>query len=118
MIVSKNVDKFKQLVNSRYLMEDLGPLKHLLGMKIKRTGSAICVSQDLYVKKILSSYGMQESRTVATPLVPNTRLKKALPTEHEEFFKMGINYHCAIGLLNYLAVSTRPNISFAMSKLS
>jgi hypothetical protein len=35
-----------------------------------------------------------------------------------EFQALGINYRRAIGLLNYLAVSTRPDISFAMSKLS
>jgi hypothetical protein len=118
VIVSKDVACFKKLVTVKYLMEDLGPIKHLLGMKIEKTVLEICFSQDIYVKKILPLYRMQEVRTVVTPLVPNTRLETATQVEHKEFLKLGINYCQAVGLLNYLAVSTRPDISFAMSQLS
>lgn len=118
VIISKDVQRFKNLINSRYLMEDLGPLKHLLGMKIDRHASSINLSQGLYVDKILSSYGMNNCRTVCTPLVPNTRLVPATAEEEREFASLNINYRRAIGLLNYLSVSTRPDISFAMSQLS
>jgi hypothetical protein len=118
VIVSKDVARFKELINDRYLMEDLGPLKHLLGMKIEHTGSSLRLSQDVYIQKILSNYGMQQARTVNTPMVPNTRLVEATSQEREEFLKMGINYRRAVGLLNYLAVSTRPDIAFTMLQLS
>jgi hypothetical protein len=118
VIVSKDVNRFKKLISEKYLMEDLGPLRHLLGMKIARVGNSIRLSQDNYTNKILSTYGMKNCRTVTTPLVPNTRLVPATPQEQAEFNSLGINYRRAIGLLNYLAVSTRPDISFAMSQLS
>ncbi|KAI7932968.1 hypothetical protein MJO28_017896 [Puccinia striiformis f. sp. tritici] len=118
VIVSSDVDRFKKLISERYLMDDLGPMKHLLGMKIEASSSCIRLSQDLYTKKILASYGFEECRTVLTPLVPNTRLLPASPQEQQQFLKLNINYRRAIGLLNYLAVSTRPDISFAMSQLS
>jgi hypothetical protein len=118
VIVSKDVNRFKRLINAKYLMEDLGPLKHLLGMKIDTVGRSLHLSQPVYLQKILASYNMVEARTVETPLVPNTRLLPATPADREDFLKLGINYRRAIGLLNYLAVSTRPDISFAMSQLS
>jgi hypothetical protein len=119
VIVSKDVDRFKKLVMAKYLMEDLGPLKHLLGMRIEKSGSSIRLLQDNYVNKILVSYGMQDAWTVPTPcMVPNTRLLPATDNEHQAFLQLGVNFCRAIGLLNYLVVLTRPEISFAMSQLS
>jgi hypothetical protein len=77
-----------------------------LSMKIELKDNLMTVSQDLYIQKILSTYGMQNARTVSTPMVPNTRLVSATEHERQEFLKLGVNYCRAIGLLNYLAVST------------
>jgi hypothetical protein len=118
VIISKDVHRFKNLVSAKYLMEDLGPLRHLLGMKIERVGLAIRVLQSAYTNKILDSYGMKQARTASTPLVPNTRLRPASEKERSNFLRLDINYRRAMGLLNYLSVSTRPDIAFAMSQLS
>jgi hypothetical protein len=118
VIVSRDVHRFKELVSSQYLMEDLGLLKHLIGMKIKCIGNAIWLSQDVYVNEILATYGMLDVRTAETLSVPNTRLVPATNQERADFLKMGINYRRAVGLLNHLAVSTCPEILFAMSQLS
>jgi hypothetical protein len=45
VIVSKDISRFKKLIASQYLMDDLGPLKHLLGMKIGTSDSSIHLSQ-------------------------------------------------------------------------
>jgi hypothetical protein len=118
VIVSKDVDRFKKLILSRYLMEDLGPMRHLLGMKIDISGSSLRLSQDVYTKKILAQYGLSDCKSVLTPMIPNTCLVKATPEEITKFKLLGINYQQAIGLLNYLAVSTRPGILFTMLQLS
>jgi hypothetical protein len=117
VIVSKDVDRFKKLVSANYLMEDLGPLRHLLGMKIEVVGSALHISQGVYAEKVLASYGMDQARTASTPFVPNTRLLPATEKQMDNFQSKGINYRRLIGLLNYLSVSTRPDLSFAMSQL-
>jgi hypothetical protein len=117
VIVSKDVHQFKKLVSAKYLMEDLGPLCHLLGMKIEKVGSAIWLSQLVYTNKILDSYGMGQAHTASTPLVPNTRLLPASEVEQFNFLWLEVNYRRAIGLLHYLSVSTQPDIAFAMSQL-
>jgi hypothetical protein len=118
VIVSKDVDCFKRLINAWYLMEDLGPLRHLLGMRIDFSGKSINLLQPVYLQKILFSYNMLNVRTVDTSLVTNTWLLLASSDDCADFIKLGVNYRWAIGLLNYLAVSTRPDILFAMSQLS
>jgi hypothetical protein len=118
VIVSKDVDRFKKLILSQYLMEDLGPMRHLLGMKIDTSGSSLRLFQDVYTKKILAQFGLSDCKSILTPMVPNTCLVKATPEEITKFKLLGINYQQAIGLLNYLAVSTWPDISFMMSQLS
>jgi hypothetical protein len=91
VILSKYVKMFKQLVNAQYLMEDLGPLKHLLRMKIEVVGSSFCVTQDVYLDKILSTYGMRKTHTLETLFVPNTQLLPAMIKERDEFKLVGIH---------------------------
>jgi hypothetical protein len=90
-------------------MDDLGPLRKLLGMKIGTSNSSIHLSQDVYTAKILEKYGMAACKPVLTPMVPNTCLRPATQADMDNFHTLGINYCQAIGLLNYLAVSTQPD---------
>ncbi|PLW27210.1 hypothetical protein PCANC_27726 [Puccinia coronata f. sp. avenae] len=114
----KDVDQFKNIVLAKYLMEDLGPLRHLLGMKIEHVGKTLHISQGVYAEKVLALYGMDQACMASTPFVPNKRLLPASQKQKDDFQAKGINYRQLVGLLSYLAVSTRPNISFAMSQLS
>jgi hypothetical protein len=51
-------------------------------------------------------------------MLANTRLIKPTDAEHQSFLQLKVNYREALGLLNYLSVSTCPNISFTVSQLS
>jgi hypothetical protein len=52
------------------------------------------------------------------PLTPNLQLKEASDKDHALFKRENINYCSAIGLMNYIAFHTRPDISFAVSSLA
>ncbi|PLW50271.1 hypothetical protein PCASD_01706 [Puccinia coronata f. sp. avenae] len=119
IIISHDVDRFKQLISKRFTMEDLGEAKHLLGITLTRQDShRMYLSQETYTTSILSDYNLEECRTASTPMVANTRLVRATDEEHQEFLQLNVNYRRLIGLLNYLSVSTRPDISFTVSQLS
>ncbi|POW22754.1 hypothetical protein PSHT_00941 [Puccinia striiformis] len=117
-IVSDDVGRFKKLVSERFLMDDLGPARSLLGIKIDRFDTYVKLSQEKYVDGILAEYNMTTNRSVDTPMVPNTRLVASTEHERVEFRRLGINYRRAIGSINYLSVSTRPDIAFTVSQLS
>ncbi|KAI7945472.1 hypothetical protein MJO29_011860 [Puccinia striiformis f. sp. tritici] len=91
-IISHDVDRFKKLVNNRFLMDDLGPANSLLGMKITRFKDHLTLSQERHIDEILREYNLQHCRSVPTPMVPNTRLVEATPSEVEEFLSLGISY--------------------------
>ncbi|KAI7959985.1 hypothetical protein MJO29_005053 [Puccinia striiformis f. sp. tritici] len=118
VIIGNDVNRFKKLIKARFLMDDLGPASSLLGMKIPRFKSHITLSQEKHIDKILTEYKFVNCRPVSTPMVPNTRLVAATPAERDHFDALNINYRRAIGSINYVAVATRPDISFAVSQLS
>jgi hypothetical protein len=109
------VEKLKTKFMARWDCRDLGAAEVFLGMRICCHGKRICIDQCDYLKKLLEHCGMQDARPAATPLlagympVPNTG---PLNPELRARFQM------VIGLLLYLMLGTRPDIDFAMTKLS
>ncbi|KNZ63827.1 uncharacterized protein VP01_1097g2 [Puccinia sorghi] len=67
------------------MMEDLGQASSLLGMKLTHLPGVIRMSQQHYAEKLLSTYRLINGKTVATPMVPGTRLKKASYTDCQAF---------------------------------
>jgi hypothetical protein len=119
VIISPDVDRFKKLISSKFRMEDLGEAQHLLGIKLDRFApDRMFLSQKSYTAQILADYGMSDCRITSTPMVQNTRLVPASPADIEQFRRAGHDYRRALGLLNYLSVSTQPDISFTVSQLS
>lgn len=57
---------------------------------------------------------MQDCKPVATPLPVNLKLEKADKCLEDSVY----NYRELLGSLRYLAVCTRPDISYACSQLS
>ena len=92
-----------------------------LGMKIERTLSEIKIRQEKYIEKILETFKMNDCRTIGTPLEENCKLsKKDCPQKgSEEQLRMSkTNFRSWIGCLNYLALSSRPDICFAANARS
>ena len=118
IIISHDVSRFKKMISARFRMEDLGEAHHILGIKLTRTSKTkILLNQEIYTQSILNNYNMNYCRTTSTPMVANSRLVKCSEEDHQAFIQLKINYREALGLLNYLSVSTRPDISFTVSQL-
>ena len=111
------VERFKSQLKQRFNMKDLGPLTSCLGMEIKQdpTNGTITVSQSKYIGEILRRFGMSDkmSRSSPVPMEPGLKLfacKDAATSNYP--------YREVVGSLMYLMTSTRPDISFAVGKLS
>lgn len=109
--------KTKQLIAAEFEVVDGGELSHFLGMEFKREGDlgAIDISQKQYILDVLGKYGMQDCKEVSTPLEPGFQVN----CNDEKCRKVDkTNYQSAIGILMYLALSTRPDILLSVTKLA
>ena len=109
-------------LSKRFEMKDLGQAKVCLGLEISRVRSekAVFLSQSKYSISILERFGMQDSRPVPTPMVPNSSKSNPLDSADPETDAAAKDepYRQAIGSLMYLMLGTRPDLAYAVGKLS
>ena len=97
-------------------MKDLGPVHYCLGIEFKQdTNGTIKMTQRKYVEDTLIRFGMKDYKPINTPLDGNQKMK--LPKADVELSEI-YPYQNLIGCLMYFAVSTRPDIAYAVSALS
>lgn len=85
-----------------------------LGLEISRLNDgSIHLHQTAYAKKVLERFKMTESNGATTPADPNQILDNFKNSE-----KANYPYREAVGSLMYLAIATRPDISFAVGAVS
>eukprot|EP00952_Eustigmatos_sp_NYUAD-ZCMA_P013640 53927-Eustigmatos_ZCMA.PRE.1 len=109
------VDRFKLAIADRFKMKDLGPLKWLLGMEIRRDRSkrTLEISQTAYIDQLLTCFGMANCKPVATP---SDGVLTRLEDDEEGGFDP--EYQSLVGGLQYAAMVTRPDISFDVQSCS
>jgi hypothetical protein len=117
-IFSKNPKEFKEEVRSRFKIKDLGESSLLLGMNVIQESNSITLTQSHYINTQLERFCCQHLYPASTPLKPNSHLVKASRVERKTHLESGNNFRSLIGALNYLSVTTRPDITFAVSSLS
>ena len=107
-------DEIKALLKSRFRMKDLGELTYFLGIEFSRAqdGMAIKLTQAHYTKKILTKYGMIDSRSRATPCEAKPEIFNGDPQP------LDVKYREVVGSLIYLMTCTRPDISWTVTRLS
>lgn len=88
--------------------------KCFLGFEIEhRTDGSIRIHQAAYAKRFIDRFHMTDCKTISTPMDPNQNLGDFKAEEKVDF-----PYREAVGSLMYLAVATRPDISFAVGCVS
>ncbi|KAL5559734.1 hypothetical protein UlMin_035945 [Ulmus minor] len=107
------VQKLKSNLDAKFKLKDLGPLRFFLGLKIARIERGISISQRPYALQILEDTGFLGCKPAATPMEVNVKLSQ---DDGEELSDLAL-YRRLIGKLLYLTI-TRPNLSYAMNKLS
>jgi Reverse transcriptase (RNA-dependent DNA polymerase) len=117
-------ERFRDFLSSKWDISALGPANFALGIAISRDLSkrTISLSQTALIDRVLEKFGMMDANPVETPMVPGIQLRrpdKSIPlsqTEAEWFARTP--YRSLVGSLMYLAVGTRPDIAYAVGRLS
>jgi hypothetical protein len=124
----------KAILMAKYKMKDLGHANLELGMRVTRDRKArtLKLGQEVYINKLLESCHMADCRPAQTPEEPGIK-HSAHPHRQQESSSarsdadehdldlgdmLRIRYGSAVGSLLYAALSTRPDISHAVSVLA
>jgi transposase InsO family protein len=114
--------KFKKALNEMYEMTDNGPITSFLGMEIERNRKLknLNLTQKRYVADALTKFNMNDCNPVSTPMDSNSTISKddSPKTQSDHDFMKDKPYRSIIGVLLYAAISTRPDIQYAVSYLS
>ena len=103
----------KAMLSTRFDMKDMGLADVILRVKILRTSDGLVPSQSHYVDKILDKFSNDDSGVARTPIDVNLHMSKNRGESVSQ-----LEYSRVIGSLMYLMSCTRPDIAYAVSKLS
>ena len=115
------IRRVKDDLAAHFKLHDQGPAKSILGIKIERDRSArtISLSQPGYIQSILEDFNMADSNPAPTPMEESPKLSKTMcaDTPERKAEMANVPYRELVGKLLYLAVATRPDISYAVGVL-
>lgn len=112
------IDEIKDDLRKSFKIKELGEVQRILGMQITRVRSkrTVYIDQTAYIEKFLHEYAMEQDKVKPT----------AIPMTNESFRKTTIDdepgdisgYAKRVGSMMFAMVYTRPDIGYALSKLS
>ena len=94
-------------------MKDLGEVDTFLGIKVRKHSGGYSLNQTHYIEKILNKFNHLGFTEVNTPFDSSVKLCK-----NEGRAVAQLEYASAIGSLMYAMRCTRPDITFAVGKMS
>ena len=111
------VHELKAKFMKRWECRDLGDVTEFLRMRITQEGSQVHLDQSTYLETVLQRCGMQDCKSAVTPL-PAGYMPEAVAQDTAIDPELRSRYQTVIGSLLYLMLGTRPDISFAVTKLA
>lgn len=113
----KLLKSLKDYLNKTFRMKDVGPAQHCLGVRVVQRNNEIELDQEVYIKDMLTRFGMEDCKKIGTPRDINQKLSEIEVTDDNNLVGK-VPYQEAVGSLLYLAQATRPDISFAVNDVS
>src|SRR5450755_1179102 len=114
----ERIQEMEAALAKEFVMTNLGESNYYLGMNViyDRTKGICHLHQTKYINQIVARSGLGLLKSVKTPMQAGQKLTKA---KDQIASKEDILRYCSlVGSINYLAVMTRPDISYAVSHLS
>ncbi|GKA25484.1 zinc finger, CCHC-type containing protein [Tanacetum coccineum] len=107
------VDLIEEFLSSKFSMKDMGQADVILGIRIKHESNWIAISQSHYIKKVLKKFNYFDCTLVSTHIDISEKL---MPNNRQAISQL--EYSRVIGCMMYVMTCTRPDIAFAVGKLS
>ena len=112
------LNELKQNLSATFDVKLFGELRSFIGWNICRTPRGVKVDQRGYARSLLKRFGLDEANAVLSPLPEHADVLGAGPDDDMLTPKAHAEYRSAIGGLLYLAVSTRPDLSYSVTVLA
>jgi len=115
----KAISKLKAQLNKEFKLKHLGAISFYLGMEISRNrdNRIMTITQKGYIAQMLKQLRMEDYHTVKSTIDKNMKLEQP-PPEYVANEKLKNDFVSIIGALNWVAGISRPDISFAVYRLS
>ena len=107
------INKVKEYLSSIFKMKDLGEVDTFLGIKVRKHSGGYSLNQAHYIENILNKFNHLGFKEINTPFDSCVKL-----CENNGRAVAQLEYASAIGSLMYAMRCTRPDIAFAVSKMS
>jgi hypothetical protein len=107
------MSEFKSFMLREFDMSDLGKMRFFLGIEVLQKSDGIYICQRKYALEILRRFGMMESNSVGSPIVPGFKISR---DENGDFVDETY-YKQLVGSLMYLT-ATRPDMMFVTCLIS
>lgn len=112
------VNRVKEQLASHFKLKELGEVRTFLGYDIVRDRQTrtVFISQQRYTMSVIAKFndGKTKLHGVKTPWPPDSKVYGGVEVSADE----AKSYPKKTGSLNWLSMSTRPDISYTVSKLS
>jgi hypothetical protein len=113
LLIGNNMNAIKEVkkqLSSKFNMEDIGTMKFILGIEIKRDQANIKIwlNQKKYIETVLKRFNMQDYKHVKVPIPMGARLTiEQCPNTQEEMEDMTcVPYEIFVGSIMYVMVFT------------
>lgn len=119
ILVCSNDDELlkstKQMLSNSFKMKDLGTINKFLGIVFAVTDDgSVSMSQKQYAERVLKRFKMDECNPRSYPMSESY----CKDVDETEKFKDVRLYQELVGCLIYMMTSTRPDLSYSVSKLA
>lgn len=110
----KRLSELKTALTHEFEMKDLGQVANFMGLRIRidRDRQELYIDQSKYALSILEKFGMDQCHPKFIPMEPKLQLERSENSDSDA------PYRELLGSLMYLMLGTRPDLCFAISKLS
>ena len=115
-----SIESIKAKFKARFEMKDMGEASEILGIEINRDRSkrTLFLHQSRYTEKVLERFEMENSKPVASPMDRSHKSKQPESFPGSNKPALDVPYRSAIGSIMYMMIGSRPDLSFAIGKLS